>query len=180
MGSFSVAGYRGVSQSGLILLGNIPLSSERLPIYRKYFTDLPYFFQDSALIDRFHGFIEGWKLPRMRENMKLHGYALNVEYFSEILHSLRTVADFPQVVDDMLIVPKNADTRDVRAIKKLCSAYLKLLFPNVRSAKDIDRSDFETYCLQPAMRMRAIIRQQLHLMDSEYPSELPDIRVRDI
>ena len=36
------------------------------------------------MLDRFHGFIEGWYLPRMREELKINGYGLNVEYFSEI------------------------------------------------------------------------------------------------
>jgi ATP-dependent Lon protease len=37
----------------------------KLPIGRKYFSTLPEVFRESALLDRFHGFIEGWKLPRM-------------------------------------------------------------------------------------------------------------------
>jgi len=117
-GNFSVANYRGVSSAGFMLLGNIPLTKDRKPLHSKYFVNLPKFFEDSALLDRFHGFIEGWKLPRMREDLKLRGYALNVEYFSEILHKLRTIPDFAKIVDSLLDIPKNADTRDTRAIVK--------------------------------------------------------------
>ena len=177
-GYFSIGNYRGVSSAGIMLLGNIPLSKDRKPVNKKYFANLPTFFQDSALLDRFHGFIEGWKLPRMREDLKLKGYALNVEYFSEVLHSLRTIPDFSRVVSSLLDIPKNADTRDTKAILKICTAYLKLLFPHVRDEKDIDKKDFETYCLKPAIKMRKIIKEQISLMDSEFNSTLPEIKVK--
>lgn len=176
-GNFSVANYRGVSSAGFMLLGNIPLTKDKKPINNKYFASLPRFFQDSALLDRFHGFIEGWKLPRIRENMKLSGYALNVEYFSEILHELRAIPDFAKVVDSLLDIPKSADTRDTRAIVKICMGYLKLLFPHVRDGGAVDKTEFKTFCLRPAMEMRGIIKKQISLIDSEFNDVLPDIRV---
>jgi len=177
-GNFSVANYRGVSSAGFMLLGNIPLTRDRKPLRNNYFVNLPQFFRDSALLDRFHGFIEGWKLPRMREDLKLRGYALNVEYFSEILHELRTMPDFARVVHSLLDIPKNADTRDNRAIVKICTGYLKLLFPHVREKDDINKKEFETFCLKPAIEMRKIIKKQISLIDSEFNETLPDIRVR--
>lgn len=177
-GNFSVANYRGVSSAGFMLLGNIPLTQDRKPLHNKYFINLPKFFQNSALLDRFHGFIEGWKLPRMREDLKLRGYTLNVEYFSEILHKLRTIPDFANVVDSLLDIPKNADTRDTRAIVKICTGYLKLLFPHVHEREDIDKMEFETFCLKPAIEMRKIIKRQISLIDSEFKEDLPKIKMK--
>jgi len=177
-GIFTVANVRQTSSAGLILLGNIPLDSNKKPLNRKYFTELPDFFRDSALLDRFHGFIEGWRLPRINESLKVRGYTLNVEYFSEILHSLREISDFASTVGELLDIPRNADTRDTIAIKRLATAYLKLLFPNVKSLNDIDRTDFENFCLKPALEKRGIIRKQINLMDSEFREDLPDIRVK--
>ena len=176
-GTFAIADYRDNSDAGLILLGNIPLTKNRKPLHSKYFVNLPKFFQDSALLDRFHGFIEGWKLPRMREDLKLRGYALNVEYFSEILHKLRTVPDFAKVVDSLLDIPKNADTRDTRAIVKICTGYLKLLFPHVYERDDISKKEFETFCLKPAIEMRKIIKRQISLIDNEFNDTLPEIKI---
>jgi ATP-dependent Lon protease len=178
-GNFSVANYRGVSSAGFMLLGNIPLTKDRKPLHSKYFVNLPKFFQDSALLDRFHGFIEGWKIPRMREDLKLRGYALNVEYFSEILHQLRTTPDFVKVVDSLLDIPKNADTRDTRAIVKICTGYLKLLFPYVHEKDDISKKEFEIFCLKPATEMRKIIKRQISLIDNEFNDTLPEIKIRD-
>lgn len=176
-GKFTVSNVMGTSNAGIILLGNISLNKELEPINSRYFSELPQFFQESALLDRFHGFIEGWKLPRMSEDMKVRGHTLNVEYFTEVLHLLRDRSEFPLIVDELLDVPSKADTRDTNAIKKLATAYLRLLFPNVEQASDIDKKDFETFCLKPAIRKRGIIRSQIHLIDPEYKEELPEIKV---
>ena len=177
-GVFTVANYRGTSSSGLMLLGNIVLSSTMQPIHTKYFSGLPPFFQSSALLDRFHGFIEGWRLQRVHEDLKVKGYTLNVEYFSEILHSLRETSNYSYIVSELLQIPQKADTRDTTAIKKLSSAYLKLLFPHVEKPGDISREDFYNFCLKPALEKRGIIRKQISLIDSEFSEDLPVIEVK--
>ncbi len=177
-GSFTVANTRGTGSAGLMLLGNIPLSHDKQPLTGKYFSGLPSFFQSSALLERFHGFIEGWKLERMNENLKVRGYTLNVEYFSEILHLLRDKTDYSHIVGELLDIPRNADTRDTTAIKRMSCAYLKLLFPHVKNADQVNKEDFNDFCLKPAIEKRGIIRKQLAMMDSEYKEDLPDIRVK--
>jgi len=175
-GEYRVGDYRGVGDAGLVLMGNI--TDEKMNESINMFTELPAAFKESALIDRFHGFIRGWDVPRMREDMKAEGWALNVEYFSEIMHALRNEILYPALVDALLDVPKSADTRDTTAIKRICSGFLKLLFPHVKRTEDIDKEEFRIYCLEPALQMRGIIKRQLHLMDSEYSSTVPDIQVR--
>lgn len=177
-GNFSVANYRGVSSAGLMILGNIPLSNDKKPINNKYFINLHKFLQDSALLDRFHGFTEGWKLPRMREDLKIKGCALNVEYFSEILNSLRSNPNFTKVVMDSLNIPINADTRDTKAILKMCTGYLKLIFPHIDNINEISTQEFETLCLRPAIDMRKIIKKQISLIDNEFNENLPEIRIK--
>lgn len=173
-GEYRVGDYRGVGEAGLVLLGNI--SDENMNENKNMFRELPTAFQESALIDRFHGFIKGWDIPRMRENMKAEGWGINVEYFSEIIHALRNDIRYRAVVDDILSIPKGADTRDTEAIKRLCTGFLKLLFPHVLSVNDADIEQFEEYCLKPALHMRSIIRKQLHIMDAEYPDSIPEIK----
>lgn len=177
-GSFTVAKYKGDSNCGLMVLGNIPLDENKKPLNKQYFANLHKFFMDPALLDRFHGFIEGWYLPRMREELKIDGYGLNVEYFSEILNEMRRVPEFEIVVQQLLDIPFKADTRDTKAIIKISTAYLKLLFPHVRTIQDISKEDFEEYCLKPAMHMRGIIKHQISLIDYEFRNELPDIKIK--
>lgn len=177
-GSFTVAKYKGDSNCGLMVLGNIPLDENKKPLNKQYFANLHKFFMDPALLDRFHGFIEGWYLPRMREELKIDGYGLNVEYFSEILNEMRRVPEFEIVVQQLLDIPLKADTRDTKAIIKISTAYLKLLFPHVRTIQDISKEDFEEYCLKSAMHMRGIIKHQISLIDYEFRNELPDIKIK--
>ena len=172
-GEYRVGDHQDVGQAGFVLLGNI--NESNMNENSNVFRELPKIFQESALVDRFHGFIKGWHIPRMRENMKAEGWGLNVEYFSEILHALRDDIRYRAVVDELLKVPKGADTRDTEAIKRLATGFLKLFFPHVLVLKEVKISDFEEYCLKPACKMRAIIRKQLHIMDLEYQENIPDI-----
>ena len=65
----------------------------------------------------------------------------------------------------MIFYKPNADKRDLTAIKRLCTAFMKLLFPHVQSRDDISQEDFENYCLKPAMEMRSVIKKQLCIID---------------
>lgn len=178
-GYTTIANVKLVSQAGLIIMGNISLSKDKKPIRLKYFSELPETFKESALLDRFHGFIEGWKLPRISEDLKINGWTLNVEYFSEIMHELRDKPIYSAIVNDLLEVPAKADTRDTTAVKRIATAYLKLLFPNVNDTSDIDKEDFNNYCLIPAIEKRQIIRRQINLIDEEFSDEMPDIKINE-
>lgn len=172
-GEYRIGDQRGVGEAGLVLLGNIPY--ECMDISKPIFRELPIVFQESALIDRFHGFIQGWNIPRMRENLKAEGWGLNTEYFSEVMHALRGDVRYAGVVDELLHTPGSSDTRDTRSVKRLATAWLKLLFPHVVQPEAVDREAFSRYCLTPVLTMRGVIRKQLHLMDTEYSDTLPEI-----
>ena len=179
-GAFTVGKTKQTSSCGMILLGNVNLNSNGYPENKVYFYELPEVFHDTALLVRFHGFIEGWKLPVMQEDLIFSGYTLNVEYFSEIMNSMRQMPEFGQVVNSFLVIPNDADTRDKKAIQRLATAYLKLLFPHVRSNGDISPEDFYHYCFAPAYEKRKIVKTQLSYMDPQYARGelMPDIRVR--
>lgn len=178
-GGFTVGDYAGVADSGIILLGNI--SQENMDEYKSMFSELPTTFHESALLDRFHGFIKGWDIPRMHDDLKISGWALNSEYFCTIMHMLREDASYRAVVDEIVEVPEHADTRDTEAVKRICTAYLKLLFPNVRTVKDINIREFNRYCLRPATKMRGIIKRQLGILDSEFKGKnVPVFTIKEI
>jgi ATP-dependent Lon protease len=174
-GKFSIANVRQTSNAGFIILGNIPLDENNMPVVKSYFEPLPEIFKESAFLDRFHGFIKGWEMPRMNQSMILEGYTLNVEYFSEVLHLLREDTSYSIIVDSLLDIPSNADTRDINAIKRLTTGYLKLLFPHIKSVDEIDIDEFKLYCFNEAFKKRAIIREQIHQIDKEFNKNLPNI-----
>jgi len=172
-GEYRIGDQHGVGEAGIVLLGNIDIAN--MNTNANMFIELPQAFHESALSDRFHGFIQGWRIPRMQESMKAEGWGLNTEYTTEIWHHLRDDVRYRAVVDALLRLPVRSDTRDTEAIKRLCTAWLKLLFPNAIAPEMVDLDTFDTYCLQPAIEMRGIIRKQLHLMDAEYTDQTPDI-----
>ena len=113
------------------------------------------------------------------DDLKVSGWALNSEYFCTILHELRHDHTYRAIVDAIVDVPDGADTRDTEAIKRIATAYLKLLFPQVRCAEDVDRHAFEQYCMRRATRMRHTILLQLGILDAEYRGkDLPKLSVR--
>lgn len=178
-GKFSVGNYSSSAHSGFVLCGNIPPEVMKQDGYAYMFGNLPSVFQDAAIIDRFHGFIKGWNIPRMNSTLKIDGWALNSEYFTAILHLLRDDISYRHVVDELVEVPAGADERDTEAVKRVATAYLKLLFPNVRTASDISDMEFTRYCFRPAMKMRYTVKYQMGMMNEQYRGkELPALKVR--
>ena len=163
-GKATVDNYEFMSECGLMLLGNIELTSEGFPRSDRYFDELPGVFHESALLDRFHGFIEGWLLPRMNNDM----------------HKLRVAPEYAELVNNAISVPAKADTRHLNAVKRIATAYCKLLFPHLTSADQIDKAEFDRFCLQPAIHRRDQVRQQCANIDNEssFSKPMPDIRVK--
>lgn len=165
--------------AGIIFLGNI--ASANMNEYQNMCIELPRPFHQDQFLDRIHGFIKGWELPRMTDDLKVCGWALNSEYFASIMHALRDDPSYRAVVDELIILPAGADTRDTEAVKRICTAFMKLLFPHVRSASDISVRDFKKYCLKPAMEMRAIIRIQRGFADEKQRGKtVPQFTVKDV
>ena len=178
-GNFTVGDYKGVADAGMVLCGNIRKEIMDADGYSNMFVELPEVFHESALIERFHGFIKGWNIPRMKDDLKVSGWALNSEYFCSIMHDLRGDMTYRAIVDVLIIVPAGADTRDTEAVKRIATAYLKLLFPHVQSAKDISYYEFKKYCFDRARKMRDTIKYQLGLLDIEYSGkDLPPFTIQ--
>lgn len=180
-GKCNVDGSEIKSDAGVVFLGNIEQSN--MDEYKNMLTELPTLFKESALVDRMHGFIRGWDIPPMRPELKCSGWALNTEYFCSILHLLRDDISYRAIVDSLVQVSEGAYERHVEAVKRLTTAYLKLFFPNVRSAADVDREQFKQFCLTPAIKMRGIIQKQLAIIDpDEYTKpykQMPEFTLRD-
>ena len=179
-GKTNVDNYEFMSECGLILLGNIPLTEDGFPISDNYVAELPEAFKESALLDRFHGFIEGWLLPRVTNDLALRDWTLNVEFFSEVLHQLRTAPEYSAIVNQSIEIPQGADMRHKKAVIRTATAYMKLLFPHVLKKEDMNMDDFYAYCLKPAIHRRDIIRQQCSKIDLEgsFSKPMPDFSLK--
>ena len=169
------------ADAGVVVLGNI--DAGKFDINKNMVENISEVFAESATLDRFHGFIPGWKIPRLNQDLIANGWAINTEYFAEVLHALRDDLSYAAIVDECLDVPPKADKRDMTAIKRLCTALVKLLFPNAKRKNDIDPQEFIDYCLNPAKEMRATIKKQLCIIDPkefDVPGKrtIPDVQYK--
>ncbi len=164
-----------VADAGIVILGNI--DGEKFNLEANMVDEINPMFREAAILDRFHGFIPGWEIPRFHTGIIADGWALNTEYFAEVLHELRSELQFSALVDAMLKVPPKADQRDLTAISRLCTGFVKLIFPHAKEPSDIDGDEFIKYCLEPAKEMRRIIKKQLCILA---PQEFDVAGKRDI
>ena len=163
-GTFSTDGFRNSSNAGVVLLGNIP--SDEMKDNCNLFQYISNLFQEAAIFDRFHGMIEGNKIPRMHDNLKVNGLALNQEYFTSILHLLRDDNSFTGIFDEYVEIPEKADTRHTTAIRRLFTAWVKLLFPYIRLVR-VDLNLLRKV-LDIAVNMRRAVWSQLVMMDAGF------------
>lgn len=172
-GEYRVMGHRGSAEASFIILANIKIGSDGFPMNKFILKELPEFLQETAFVDRFHGIIPGWELKRIEnEGLLTDGYALRADYFYEILHHLRRKPEYDDYAKRHLHCP--GDVRDYRAVERISSGLLKLLYPDISL---IDLEKFETICVNYAKRLRQIVRDQLALKDSEYKKDIASIGV---
>lgn len=165
-GSFARGGTQKIeATAGIVLLANIPLDEDKRPVRENWFADLPPFLGETAFIDRLHGIMPGWELPRIQQTSIATGIGFKADYFGDVLHHLRARAGYEQLVQNYSMITGTNDRRDITAILRLATGYCKLLFPH----SNVDRAEFVAYCLKPAIRLRQHVRNQLSLLDPEYP-----------
>jgi ATP-dependent Lon protease len=166
-GHYSIGNDKITSECGLMILANIDLYHGQ-PRQSDYIRHLPEMFHDDALMDRFHGIIAGWKIPRFTTECAAQGVGIKADVFGEYLHQLRIVShiEFPFGECPTL----KGDSRDVKAVTRLASALSKLLLLNP------DHADYEDYVFNPAKDLRARVRSQLMELNAQEFSKPMDVR----
>lgn len=172
-GEFRVMNVSATSEASFVMLANIAIGTDGRPLLDNYFNALPHFLQETAFIDRIHGLLPGWEIPRIDKQMIGNGVALKADYFSSALHELRKRGEFSNYFREH--TSTDGDLRDINAVERLTSGYLKLLFPDLSI---LNNEQFIEYCLNPAKQLRSIIRQQLSIRDFEYKSSLAKIETK--
>ncbi len=114
-------------------------------------------------------------MPRVSRNTPSKTLGFKGDFFSEVLHELRVDLRYADYVSQSLHLPQCDDMRDNKAIARLAEGYLKLLFPDL----NLSEEEFMAYCVNPAVRMRQQVRDELSKIDQEFKwvtikSEYPD------
>lgn len=167
-GVINVGGFSGMADAGMTLVGNIPI--ENMDLFKSnMFKTLPRWLRkESPLLDRFSYIIDGKKIGRFTTAREMEGFGLSSDYLIETFHLLRDEFFYRAIIDELIDFEKNSDKRNVEHVKKTCTAYLKLLYPHVTKVEDIDKDEFEKYCLKPAIKGREAVLAQLRFIDEEY------------
>jgi ATP-dependent Lon protease len=136
---------------------------------------LPETMRDSAFIDRIHGQIPGWELPKISQS-KYHlskGYGIASDYFAEAIHFMRKES-LAGLVSQHVELSDNFKIRDEKSVKRIASGLLKLLFPN----KTFDKKELEMI-VNIALEYRQRIRDWLHMVDpGEFLKEKLAVKVK--
>ena len=162
-GFFTRGKQKVTSEAGIVMLANIPIESSGRPQSENLFESLPGFLQETAFIDRIHGTLPGWELPKFNSDMISRGVGFKADFFAEVLHILRDRAGYLEYIQNSCTI--NSDSiRDKIAIWRLAAGLLKLLFPDL----NVTQEELYEFCLKPALNLRQRIRNQLALLDPEY------------
>jgi ATP-dependent Lon protease len=163
-GRYTRGRQQATADAGLVLLGNIPLDTAGQPAQPILFYNLPDFLRETAFIDRLHGIVPGWRLPRVTTNTPARGLGFKADFFSEVLHALRDRGGYGEYVSAHMRLAGTDDMRDRKAIERLAAGYMRLLFPDLRPTAD----EFLRHCVEPAVQLRQTVRDQLCKMDPEF------------
>ena len=152
------------ADAGLVMLANIPIDAANRPQIPNLFLNLPSFIQETAFIDRLHGILPGWIIPRVTKDTPSRGIGFKADFFSEVLHRVRDRGGYDEYVADHMKLSGSKDMRDQKAIRKMAAGFLRLLFPYLNPSPD----EFLEHCVKPSVEMRQRVRDQLSKMDPEF------------
>ena len=172
-GKYAKGKFESTADSGAVFIANVQIDSNGIPVNSKnLFKELPQILQETAFIDRIHGILEGWELPRIETSTLSNGMGFKADYIGEIFHALRSRVEFDKFVEERSHLIGTSDLRDKKAIMKMASGFLKLLFPNLEQVTD---SVYIKHCLEPAIALRQRVRDQLHYLDPEYKNYIINV-----
>ena len=110
---------------------------------------------DAAFFDRFHAYIPGWEIPKMRPEFLTNRYGLIVDYLAEWLREMRK-RTFGDAISKYFTLGRDLNQRDTIAVRHTVSGLLKLLYPHEDYDKDAVRR-----CLEYALEARRRVKEQL-------------------
>jgi len=154
-GSFARGREQMEASAGMVFIGNINQSVESLVKTSHLLAPFPEAMIDAAFFDRFHAYIPGWEIPKMRPEFFTDRYGLIVDYLAEFYREMRK-RSFADSIDQFFKLGNNLNQRDVIAVRKTTSGLMKLLYPHGKFEKEDVRE-----CLEYALQVRRRVKEQL-------------------
>lgn len=143
------------ANASMVFVGNINQPVDTLIKTSHLLAPFPEAMIDCAFFDRFHCYIPGWEIPKMRPEFFTNQYGLIVDYLAEYLREMRKY-NFSDAIDKYFKLGNNLNQRDTIAVRRTVSGLLKLLYPHGEFDKEAVRQ-----CLHYAMEVRRRVKEQL-------------------
>ncbi|MDB2510016.1 protease Lon-related BREX system protein BrxL, partial [Pseudomonadales bacterium] len=153
-GSFARGREQMEARASMVFIGNIS-NVESLVKTSHLLAPFPEPMIDSAFFDRFHAYIPGWEIPKMRPEFFTDRYGMIVDYLAEYFREMRK-RSFADAIDKYFKLGNNLNQRDVIAVRKTVSGLMKLLHPHGVFEKEDVRA-----CLEYALQVRRRVKEQL-------------------
>lgn len=154
-GSFSRGKESIQADASMVFVGNINGSIENMVKTSHLLSPFPKDMIDTAFFDRFHHYLPGWEIPKMRPEFFTNAYGFISDYYAECLREMRK-RNFSDVIGQFFRLGKDLNQRDSIAIKRTVSGLVKLLFPDGKFTKEDVKK-----CLEYALVGRRRIKEQL-------------------
>jgi len=143
------------ANAAMVFVGNINQPVKTLVKSSHLLVPFPEEMVDAAFVDRFHAYIPGWEIPKMRPEYFTDRYGLIVDYLAEYLREMRKQS-FADTLDRYFKLGNALNQRDTIAVRRTVSGLMKLLYPHGDFDKDAVRR-----CLEYALVTRRRVKEQL-------------------
>jgi ATP-dependent Lon protease len=143
------------ADASMVFVGNINQSVDVLVKTSHLLAPFPSAMIDTAFFDRFHAYVPGWEIPKMRPEFFTDRYGLIVDYLAEYLREMRK-RSFSDAIDRYFKLGRDLNQRDTIAVRRTVSGLLKLLYPHGAYNKEA-----VARCLDYALEVRRRIKEQL-------------------
>jgi len=154
-GSFARGKEQKQAKASFVFVGNINGNIENIIRTSHLLSPFPKDMIDTAFFDRFHNYIPGWEIPKMRTEFFTNEYGFITDFMAEWMRELQKM-NFSNAVDKYFKLGHDLNQRDSRAVKKTVSGLLKLMHPNGL----YDKEDVRV-ALEYALIGRRRIKEQL-------------------
>ena len=154
-GSFARGKEEKNAYASMVFVGNINQSVDAILKTSHLFEPFPEAMgNDTAFLDRIHCYIPGWEIPKYRPEFFTNDYGFITDYFSEIMRELRKIS-YADAYTHYFKLGNNLNQRDVIAVKKTVSGFVKLIHPD----GTFHRENVEEI-LRFALEMRRRVKEQ--------------------
>lgn len=145
------------ADGSMVMVGNFDVDVEQQQRIGHLFGPLPQEMRDdTAFMDRIHGYLPGWDVPKINKDLLTDHFGLVSDFWSECMSQMR-IQSRVAVLQGKVQFGGALSGRDTNAVNKTVSGLLKLLYPS--DEESVLDEDLE-WAVRMAMESRRRVKEQ--------------------